>query len=342
MIFGLLAAVFSKKLLTTTMRSLLDASGDKLWTCGENSCLTGLSDKQGRAMIMHSKYLNTPATAREVIAFEGEVPPTYDFRKVSPGCVGEVQNQGQCGSCWSFSGTTSFSQRRCFAKAGPGFTQLSQQYQVSCDKENYGCDGGLLPLTWQFYLTTGVPSYDCVPYDDATSLKGVVPACPEKCTGGEDIVLVKTTGKATNVGITGKVVVPKKPSRGACAKPALDSKGNKVEPPVEMLTDAGESSEKKVVQNIEKALITGGPLQTGFAVYEDFFHYKSGIYHHVGGKQVGGHAVVIVGFGTENGADYWIVQNSWGPDWGENGYFRIRRGTDECGIEETVMAGKVA
>ena len=46
------------------------------------------------------------------------------------------------------------------------------------------------------------------------------------------------------------------------------------------------------------------------------------------------HAVLVVGYGTNaQGEDYWIVKNSWGTNWGDNGFFKIRRGNNECGIE---------
>ena len=63
-------------------------------------------------------------------------------------------------------------------------------------------------------------------------------------------------------------------------------------------------------------------------VYKDFTHYKSGIYKHVDGNKLGGHAVTIVGY--NDAEKYWLVRNSWGTHWGENGYFKIAYG--ECGF----------
>ena len=92
------------------------------------------------------------------------------------------------------------------------------------------------------------------------------------------------------------------------------------------------------------ALVNNGPLSVSFEVYSDFMQYKGGIYEHVAGLvdnfnrfEETNHAVLLVGYGVENNVKYWIVKNSWGTGWGEHGYFRIKRGVDECAIESIAV-----
>ncbi|XP_028414306.1 dipeptidyl peptidase 1-like [Dendronephthya gigantea] len=97
-------------------------------------------------------------------------------------------------------------------------------------------------------------------------------------------------------------------------------------------------------------LVKNGPFSVSFEVTSDFMHYKSGIYVNPGLKdkfnpfEITNHAVVVVGYGVDekSGMKYWIVKNSWGTGWGEDGYFRIRRGTDELSIESIGVAVTVA
>jgi C1A family cysteine protease len=84
-----------------------------------------------------------------------------------------------------------------------------------------------------------------------------------------------------------------------------------------------------------KEALKKGPLVTTLTVYEDFLLYSSGIYKSVSKKSVGGHAVSLVGFNDEG--RYWIVRNSWGPDWGENGFIRVSY-DDKSGIADSTWA----
>ena len=80
---------------------------------------------------------------------------------------------------------------------------------------------------------------------------------------------------------------------------------------------------------------TKGPVSACLIIYQDFLSYKSGIYKHVSGGQLGGDCVTIVGYNDNPG--YWICKNFWGTNWGENGFFNIAYG--ECGIESWLNIG---
>lgn len=78
-----------------------------------------------------------------------------------------------------------------------------------------------------------------------------------------------------------------------------------------------------------KAALKKGPLVTTLNVYADFMTYADGVYKHVGGEPLGGHAVSIVGYDDTQRA--WLIRNSWGPEWGENGFGWVSW-DDESGV----------
>ncbi|EMS62782.1 Cysteine protease 1 [Triticum urartu] len=96
----------------------------------------------------------------------------------------------------------------------------------------------------------------------------------------------------------------------------------------ESVPENDELSLKKAVahQPVSVGIEAGGP---------EFQLYESGVFTGRCGTELD-HGVVAVGYGTDNGRDYWSVRNSWGPDWGEGGYIRMERNvtarTGKCGI----------
>jgi len=71
-----------------------------------------------------------------------------------------------------------------------------------------------------------------------------------------------------------------------------------------------------------KAALQDGPIVAGFQVRDDFFTYTGGVYENTGGMIQGGHGIAIVGYDDEG--EYWICKNSWGTEWGEEGWFRYK------------------
>ncbi|EDW85878.1 uncharacterized protein Dwil_GK22908 [Drosophila willistoni] len=84
---------------------------------------------------------------------------------------------------------------------------------------------------------------------------------------------------------------------------------------------------------LKKVVATLGPVGCSLFADEALLHYEKGIFSNetCNGQELN-HAVLVVGYGSENGQDYWTIKNSWGENWGESGYFRLIRGQNFCGI----------
>ena len=198
-------------------------------------------------------------------------------------CLGAIRNQGDCGSCWAFGASETFSDRVCLGTNAAQNVVLSPQWLVSCDNSNYGCGGGYLDLVWDYINTNGIPLETCDPYNSGDNDESG--SCSANCS-----TFYQSTTPV--------------PYNGPAA--------------------------------IQTGLLTG-PLETCFQVYQDFMSYSSGIYVHTTGDFVGGHCTKMVGWGNDNGVNYWIVANSWGTGWGQEGFFWIEFG--QCGIDTEAMAG---
>lgn len=91
-------------------------------------------------------------------------------------------------------------------------------------------------------------------------------------------------------------------------------------------------SPEQLAQALTLGPVSVGVDASGFA----FKFYNKGIISRFCGTSID-HAVLLVGYGTEKGTDYWLVKNSWSKTWGEDGYFRVKRDMNKqdegiCGI----------
>lgn len=277
------------------------------------------------------------------------------------------RQQGSCGSCWAFAVSEALAARIAIYTRGRTRPTLSVGNLVVCnlgadvetkaavdgltagssydytgkservgkssveddEAKHVGCDGETLLNAWAYTYRFGVVEDSCVPYTNLRAFEGdtklydisrwgddpQLPLCYATMGLSYDLCSADPKRAAKYYRAGGYYIVPGVASQDPSA------------------------SERTIRTEIYKF----GPVSTGFLVHDDFMAWDGkGVYSYDGtSAEQGGHAVLVVGWGRDEalGKDYWVCMNSWGADWGESGFFRIQRGTNECQIEENVVVG---
>ena len=259
-----------------------------------------------------------------------DIPDSYDPRDQYPNCssLNEIRDQSGCGSCWAFGAAEAMSDRLCIHSEQKLQTRVSTEDLLSCCSLcGMGCNGGFPSSAWNYWVTTGLVSGDLYTNDQRTDSKTCKPYSFPPCAHH-----VKSD-KYSSCNDLPDYATPK------CTRECNSS-----------YKTADYQSDKSFGQNAysivgEKDMMaelsTNGPIEVSVRVFEDFEVYSGGVYKHVTGEYLGGHAMKCIGYGTDSktGQAYWLVTNSWNETWGEGGFIRILRGVNEIGIEENNAAG---
>lgn len=227
---------------------------------------------------------------RFTAGFNETVSLPAEVNWVTAGAVTPVKDQGQCGSCWSFSTTGAL--EGIYKISTGSLTSFSEQQLVDCDNfkhggKDRGCNGGLMDNAFSWISKNGgLCSESAYPY---VSGNGQTTPCQTTCSN-----------------------VPK----------------SKIQSFVDVDT----------TDNALMTAIAHQPVSIAIeADQKDFQLYSSGVFTGKCGTNLD-HGVLVVGYGTESNGDYYLVKNSWGTSWGDNGYIKLGRGPQynngqgQCGI----------
>jgi hypothetical protein len=252
-------------------------------------------------------------------------------------------NQGLCGSCWAIAASTCMSDVFAIKKKIPN-PKLSPTYILSCMKQEQ-CNGGDPLIALREIEEKGIRSTDCI---DDTWMSRLPSVYSNHIDHLNNSIPPCQCQKPTDTYYPEEV-------RALCIPPDTSTFP---EADAQLLHSYlshlyGSDTKKDLstvpyqqIQNIIKHHIyLHGPVVAGFHVFKNFikgdFHETNHIYmerEHYQGVQgiqydrleedwIGSHAVVIIGWGKDvvhdQEVEYWLVRNSWGTQWGENGFFKI-------------------
>jgi cathepsin L len=234
----------------------------------------------------------------------GDVPTEKVWSELA--MAKRVKNQENCGSCWAIA-TSSVLEAHTEIYTGKVRTFSAQQI-VECTPNprhcggDGGCQGATAELGMDWVLKNGCSEESEVPYT------GQDAAC-EGSSATASMAQLFDSGasfmQGSSFGMVGWETLPK----------------NEYAP-------------------LKQALAERGPVAVSVAA-DKWFNYESGIFNGCGKDNVIDHAVTAIGYGEQDGNKYWLIQNSWGSDWGESGHIRLQRHEEDsyCGMNNDPQKG---
>ena len=232
---------------------------------------------------------------------EVEIPANHVWNNVKGvNYLTNIKNQHipqYCGSCWAQASTSAISDRIKIARnAQWPDINISPQVVISCSSNDFGCNGGDAISAYEFMHNNEFTDETCSIYRARGNTNGA------ECS---PIIKCKDCKPHEPCFIPDKYHVYKVDEFGAL------------------------QGEQAMLQEVFQR----GPIACAIAVPEALETYKGGIYEDLTGDTNLVHEISIVGFGEEDGKKFWVARNSWGQAWGESGFFRVARGTNNIGIE---------
>ena len=281
------------------------------------------------------------------------LPSSFDGVKIWGNKLTKVFKQGNCGSCWAFASNSTLADRFNIQSLGKLSIQLSPTKMLLCsniqndmsenntgkiqsqeveDIVNFACFGNTLIEACNYLYVCGSNTTNCISYDNFSNIDEF-----QSLTNFNNYSKLPLCSKISgpNLDMCDNRIVLNSVSE-VIGKPARFYRAFALYGIYGSTLYNKKGSEKQIRIEIYK----WGPVCTAFEVYPDFYTFDptTDIYEWNGkGDKISGHAVEIVGWGEENGKKYWQIKNSWGKEWGQNGYFKMVRGNNNCKLEENCL-----
>lgn len=309
---------------------MVNSNPNSTWVAGINNKFHGASLKEIK-MTMGTIVDGDWAVWLDEKDFPEEVndaplPENFDSRTNWPQCesvINHVRDQSNCGSCWAHGTTEALNDRICIATNGAFTTLLSVADTTGCcgavSCQSFGCNGGQVGTPWKWFMNEGV-----VTGGDYHTPNTCYDYTMEQCAHHVESTTLKSCDDVKQVAPT-------------CNKSCVDDTSRTWDNDKHFSTSSYGFGVLGSKDKIKADIYKYGTVTAAFTVYEDFLTYKSGVYTHQTGNALGGHAIKTIGWGIEDGVEYWLCVNSWNNTWGDKGTFKIAMGN--CGIDRQMHAG---